>query len=164
MSYAVNFRVLAFVVALTLSTFGILISARDSEAREARTRANAVKIAKEYLGTPYKYGGTNKRGMDCSGLVYRVFHHRMDMKTVPRTAADQWRWKGAIRRVSLGGTKPGDLVFSDFDRNGGVDHVGIAVRRDGRLQMINALRPGKKLGYLSIDKKYYVGSKRWLRR
>jgi len=164
LSYTVNFRVLAFVAALTLATFGILISARDSEAREARTRANAVKIAKEYLGTPYKYGGTNKRGMDCSGLVYRVFYHRMGMTNVPRTAADQWRWKGAIRRVSLGSTKPGDLVFSDFDRNGRVDHVGIAVRRDGRLQMINALRPGKKLGYLSIDKRYYVGSKRWLRR
>jgi cell wall-associated NlpC family hydrolase len=155
--------VLAFVAALTLATFGILISARDSEAREARTRANAVKIAKEYLGTPYKYGGTNKRGMDCSGLVYRVFHYRMDMTSVPRTAADQWKWRGAVKRVSLSGTKPGDLVFSDFDRNGRVDHVGIAASKDGELKMINALQPGKNLGYLSIDKRYYVGSKRWLR-
>ncbi len=163
MSYAGYFRVLALVAGLTVAMFGVLISTRDSEAAEVRTRANAVKIAKQYLGTPYQYGGTTKRGMDCSGLVYRVFYHRMDMKTVPRTAADQWRWTGAIKSVSLAQTKPGDLVFSDFDRNGGVDHVGIAVKRDGRIQMINALKPGKKLGYLSIDKRYYVGSKRWLR-
>ena len=135
-----------------------------SQAEEQRTRANAVKTAKEYFGTPYKYGGTTSSGMDCSGLVYRVFHYRMGMTDVPRTAADQWKWSGAVSRVSRADTKPGDLVFSDFSGDGRVDHVGIAAMKDGKLQQINATQSGEKLRITPIYKQYYVGSKRWLRR
>lgn len=164
MSYATTLRALTLAAALLLAACGMLIAARPSEAEEARTRANAVKIAKEYFGTPYKYGGTTSKGMDCSGLVYRVFHYRLGMTNVPRTSRDQWKWSGAVGRVSLADTKPGDLVFSDFDRNGTVDHVGIATIKDGKIQQINATRSGEKLRITPIYKEYYIGTKRWLRK
>jgi len=165
LSYGTTLRAtLVLLAAVLMAVCFVLINPRVSQAEEARTRANAVKIAKEYIGTPYKYGGTTYQGMDCSGLVYRVFHYRLGMTSVPRTSGDQWKWSGAVGRVSLGDTKPGDLVFSDFDRNGSVDHVGIAAMKDGKIQQINATRSGEKLRITPIYREYYVGTKRWLRK
>ena len=37
------------------------------------TRKSVISYAEQFLGTPYKWGGTTKRGMDCSGLVFESF-------------------------------------------------------------------------------------------
>lgn len=150
-------------IAVVLALGMVLLMPRAAEAETTATRANAVRIAKGYVGTPYKYGGTTRSGMDCSGLVYRIYHYKFGMD-IPRTAQDQWRWTGDVKRVSLAETKPGDLVFSDFDGNGSIDHVGIAAEKNGRLQQINATVPGESVKYSPIYQEYYVGSKRWLRR
>src|SRR5881392_1913471 len=42
--------------------------------------------ALEYKGTRYRYGGTNKRGMDCSGLVARVWAD-LKLKKIPRASS-----------------------------------------------------------------------------
>lgn len=87
--------------------------------------APLVVTARSYLGTPYRYGGTDRNGMDCSGFVYRVFsHYRVRL---PRTSAKQFR---VGRQVPPGSLRSGDLVFFSNSR-GHVDHVGIYVD-DGR--------------------------------
>jgi cell wall-associated NlpC family hydrolase len=160
--YAKSLKVAVGFLAILLALCAVLVAPRGADAQEP-TRAQAVRLAKDYLGTPYKYGGTTSKGMDCSGLVYRVYHYKLGLN-IPRTAADQWRWSGDVKRLSLSNTKPGDLVFSDFNKNGAVDHIGIAAEKNGRLQQINATVPGERVKYTPIYKEYYVGSKRWLRR
>jgi len=75
-------------------------------------------------GVPYRNGGSDPSGFDCSGLVWFVFgRHGVD---VPRTVAEQSRLG---ERVSPSSLEPGDLVF--FNTKGtGATHVGIAIGRD----------------------------------
>jgi len=73
-------------------------------------------------GTPYRNGGSDPSGFDCSGFVWYVFaQHGVKM---PRTVSEQAR---AGKRVN--GVEPGDLVF--FNTSGsGASHVGIAIGGD----------------------------------
>mgnify|MGYP001167320513 CR=1 FL=1 len=48
-----------------------------------------LQEAETYLGTPYRYGGTTRRGIDCSAFVKNVFS--MFNKNLPRVSADQAR-------------------------------------------------------------------------
>jgi len=46
---------------------------------------NIINYAKTFQGTKYKYGGTTKKGMDCSGLIYTSF--KKGEITLPRTSS-----------------------------------------------------------------------------
>ena len=72
-------------------------------------------------GIPYRNGGADLNGFDCSGFVWYVFaQHGLAM---PRTVAEQYEVGG---KVTLEAVQPGDLVF--FRTAGrGVSHVGIAL-------------------------------------
>ena len=52
-----------------------------------RSRA-VVEAANNWLGTPYKYGGESRRGVDCSALVMNVYKEALGMK-IPRTSRSQ---------------------------------------------------------------------------
>ncbi len=72
------------------------------------------------LGQPYRYGGAEPGGFDCSGLV--AYAARNAGFSVPRTAHDQRR---AGIGVARGALQPGDLVF--FHLAGKELHVGVAI-------------------------------------
>lgn len=82
-----------------------------------------VDSAKEFLGTKYKYGGTSKKGMDCSGLIYTSF-----LKVaipLPRTSRAM-SLDG--RRLYLEEVTQGDLLFFETNKNKKViNHVGLVV-------------------------------------
>ncbi|MFC5381507.1 transglycosylase SLT domain-containing protein [Aquipuribacter nitratireducens] len=101
------------------------------------TGGDVVAAARKYLGVPYKWGGTDPRtGLDCSGLVQRVFK---DLGVdVPRTVADQRRAGDAV--PSLAQARPGDLIAFSSERSPSGRHIGIYIG-DGK--MINAPRAGK---------------------
>jgi hypothetical protein len=84
---------------------------------------DVVADAKKYLGIPYLWGGTDpKKGLDCSGLVQRVF---ADLGvTLPRVVADQRNAGTAV--ASMKEAKPGDLLVF------GTHHIGIYVG-DGKM-------------------------------
>jgi cell wall-associated NlpC family hydrolase len=75
-------------------------------------------------GTPYRNGGSDPAGFDCSGFVWYVFgQHGIPM---PRTVAAQYRTGIEVGTDAL---RAGDLVF--FDTNGaGPSHVGIVIGGD----------------------------------
>lgn len=91
-----------------------------------RTR-KVIRKAESYLGTPYRYGGTSKRGIDCSGLVCQSFR-AADLQ-LPHSSRELSRMGTSIPRRKL---QEGDLVF--FSSKGGqsINHVGIVTRVQGR--------------------------------
>ncbi|QOD05758.1 C40 family peptidase [Pseudarthrobacter sp. BIM B-2242] len=93
-----------------------------------------VAGAKKYLGVPYVWGGTNPAtGLDCSGLVQRVYKDLgIDL---PRVAIDQGNAGTTV--PNLASAKPGDLLVMN---NGG--HIGIFM---GNNQYIHAPQPGDKV-------------------
>jgi probable lipoprotein NlpC len=79
------------------------------------------KILNSWLGTPYRWGGMTRAGVDCSGLVSLVFRELKDI-ALPRMAADMIDLGQSVEADDL---RPGDLVFFRWGFFGRVDHVGI---------------------------------------
>ncbi|WP_235853966.1 C40 family peptidase [Mucilaginibacter terrenus] len=74
----------------------------------------------EWMGTPYRFGGLGKDGVDCSGLVSLLQLQVYDT-ALPRTCAMQ---ANTIKRKYEDELKEGDLVFFDFDGKQ-FSHVGV---------------------------------------
>lgn len=75
-------------------------------------------------GTPYRDGGVDPRGFDCSGFVHYVFaQHGLSL---PRTVSEQFRQGGSVAPTDL---RAGDLVFFTTIAPG-ASHVGIVVGGD----------------------------------
>lgn len=93
--------------------------------------ADVVEAAKKYLGVPYVFGGEDRTGMDCSGLVQTVFK---DLGvSMPRVVPDQAKMGAEVS--SLAEAKPGDLLVPK-----GEGHIVIYLG-DGKV--LHAPRPGK---------------------
>jgi cell wall-associated NlpC family hydrolase len=75
-------------------------------------------------GTPYRNGGSDMQGFDCSGFTQYVFaQHGIRL---PRDVRDQFRVGKAVDSTSVA---PGDLVFFTTT-DPGVSHVAIALGGD----------------------------------
>lgn len=105
-----------------------------------------VRVAASLIGTPYRFGGDDPKGFDCSGLVFYSFD-QLGLE-VPRTAADQ---RHAARPVTLDALEPGDLVFFRDSRRK-VNHVGIYA---GEGRFIHSPRAGQVVSYAYLDDPYY---------
>jgi cell wall-associated NlpC family hydrolase len=74
----------------------------------------------DWRGVRYRAGGSDSRGVDCSGLVHAVFKDAFDMD-VPRTSTELSRLGESVPKEDI---RPGDLLYF-IDR--GRKHVGVAV-------------------------------------
>ncbi len=102
--------------------------------------------AMSLLGTPYRYGGEEPGGFDCSGLVR--FVHRQIGIGVPRTAAEQY---AAAAPIDVKHLQPGDLLF--FKLQGArVSHVAIYT---GEYRFIHAPQTGRSVELRTLDDAYY---------
>lgn len=92
--------------------------------------------AQTYLGTPYRYGGMTRNGIDCSAFVLSVFGSVTGMN-LPRVAASQAQEGVKIDKDQL---QKGDLVFFSHQGKGRISHVGIVeeVSPEGDVKFIHA--------------------------
>jgi cell wall-associated NlpC family hydrolase len=117
-----------FVALLMAAFFGLTLAvnpasappaqAASVDAVRATVAARALRVAAAQVGVQYLYGGTTRRGFDCSGLTQYAFA-RVG-KRIPRTTTLQYR---ATARVTRGYQRPGDLIF--FQSGTNINHVGI---------------------------------------
>lgn len=80
----------------------------------------------DWLGVPYRIGGNNKRGVDCSGftshLYKKVYHKKLERNSDDQRTKD-------CRKVSKGNLREGDLVFFHNGRKKReASHVGIYLK------------------------------------
>lgn len=75
----------------------------------------------QWRGTPYRLGGYDRGGIDCSGFVAKTFDQLFNTQ-LPRTTTAQSKKGKKVKRKDL---KAGDLVFFKITNRGKLRHVGI---------------------------------------
>lgn len=95
---------------------------KNETAVESGVRNKIAHSAEKYLGAPYKYGGTDRNGYDCSGLMFDVFQTVNIM--LPRTSVDQSRHG---KRIAWNKANIGDLIF--FNQKGKINHVAVVTKK-----------------------------------
>ncbi|WP_460545215.1 C40 family peptidase [Echinicola sediminis] len=116
------------LIPLALVLCLVFFSSCSSSRKVYRQNVNTVvQTAKSYRGTPYRYGGTTRAGMDCSALLYLSF--RSIGIQLPRTSDAQSKTGKKIAKSKL---EKGDVVFfATGKRKNKVTHAGI-VTETGR--------------------------------
>lgn len=106
-------------------------------------------------GAPYRPGGIDPSGFDCSGFVHYVYEQHG--VAVPRQVRDQFRLGKSVDRDDL---EPGDLVFFSTIAPG-ASHVGIVIGGD---QFVHAPSEKGVVRVESLGAQYwasrYIGAKR----
>lgn len=105
----------------------------------------------EWYGTRYRFGGTTKKGIDCSSLMQHLYADTYG-KAIPRTAVTQYK---ASKRISQEDLKEGDLIFFHTTRSG-ISHVGLYL---GNRRFVHA-SSSRGVTINSLDEKYYVNAYR----
>lgn len=106
-----------------------------------------VSRAMNYLGTPYRYGGTSpKTGFDCSGFVYYLYGAVFGQR-IPRMPHEMVREGVTVSRNEL---QRGDLVL--FGSRGTYTHIGIYAGND---QFVHATHRGSPVMVTHMDADYY---------
>lgn len=82
---------------------------------------NLYNFIIDWYGTPYKYGGMNEDGIDCSGFT-NILYKEIYKIQIPRVSKDIAE---NVKRKYTEDLKEGDLVFFSFGKTGIVNHVGI---------------------------------------
>ncbi|NRD19363.1 C40 family peptidase [Winogradskyella eckloniae] len=126
----------------------------NSTAKPSKDAEAIVKYAQTFDGTRYKYGGTTKKGMDCSGLIFTTYKkHNINL---PRTTSGL---KSTGDWIDLKNVNVGDLVFFATKKNSRkVNHVGIVTRvRPGNVEFIHA-SSSKGVMTSSLAEKYWYFS------
>lgn len=107
----------------------------DNESNLGNHAIAITAFAKQFEGVKYKFGGTTKKGMDCSGLVYESFN-AFNIQ-LPRISRDMAK-EGKI--VMLDSLEVGDLLFFKTNRKRNtISHVGLVVTAlPGNIEFIHA--------------------------
>jgi cell wall-associated NlpC family hydrolase len=112
---------------------------------------DAINNAESYIGVPYKYGGEDRMGIDCSALVQICYNSAgFDL---PRRAVWQSE-KG--EEIEIDNLKRGDLIFFKKKNNYEIDHVGIIIEANGlNSKFIHSSKSLKGVTYSYLNENHW---------
>jgi probable lipoprotein NlpC len=130
----------------------VVLAGRSSGQTALEARNKVLTAAESYRGTPYRYGGIDRNGLDCSGLVYASFKDSLAV-SVPRSTSALYGWTEKINADAL---QPGDLVFF-ITQGRNISHVGIYA---GEGLFIHSASEGPETGviYSRLNESYWQKS------
>lgn len=123
-------------------------------------REKIISYSKQFVGVPYLYGGTDKNGIDCSGLIYTIANEAIGIQ-LPRSTSALY---ASVKIINEAEKEPGDLVFFNTVENR-ISHVGLYMGND---QFIHAASDGPNTGVIISSlkeaywKKTYIGAGQFL--
>ncbi len=115
-----------------------------------------IKTALNFLGVPYRWGGTSSNGFDCSGFVQKIF--ALNGISLPRRASEQFKVGYPVPIQNL---RMGDRLYFINSRTKAIDHTGIYIGNGYFIHSASS-RGGVSIDNLS-DKKWrsiFLGAKR----
>jgi murein DD-endopeptidase / murein LD-carboxypeptidase len=126
-----NFYLLLVFFIVSMASCSIFKKTPSKPAAPSKVATNTFPINKNdneklytachhWLGVPYKFGGSTKTGVDCSGLVGALYKYSYE-KTLPRTTAEMYAKYPKVNTKEL---TTGDLVFFNFGSTK-ASHVGL---------------------------------------
>ena len=144
-------------------TLLIFLSSCISQKKISKTNQvnSVIGKARTYIGTPYEWGGNDRNGIDCSGLLVRSFES-VGIK-LPRTTSQQI---DLGKKVSLKKSKEGDLVFFAFGKSKRkVTHVGLVsnIKNNSDIKFIHA-SSSKGVIETQLIRDYYINRIRKIKR
>ena len=119
---------------------------KPAAAKSAGAASQAASVARQQVGIPYRYGGSDPSGFDCSGLVYYAYGETG--VALPRTTGGLW---SGLRPVSRSDIQPGDIVF--FRIEGKIAHVGVYL---GNGEFVHSPATGRSVSIASMSNDYYA--------
>jgi probable lipoprotein NlpC len=126
----------------TVSKYAAIMGVETSELKNKKL----VHFIDAWYGVPYKWGGGDKGGVDCSHLVCRAYKDVYDKK-ISGTAIDLEKMSDHVKESKL---KEGDLVFFKIESEK-ISHVGIYITNN--YFMHASVKKGVMLN--SLEDKYY---------
>jgi probable lipoprotein NlpC len=128
------FRSSATIFSILLISLFLISSCKSKKIRKDNPAFTVIATAKSYRGTPYKYGGTTRSGMDCSALVFHSFY--AVGINLPRMSADQSK---VGKKIKIQQVSPGDLLFfATGKRRNQVTHSGIVTEVGKDIRFIHS--------------------------
>jgi len=149
-----NLRV--FIVSVLSVVAFILLGFAPKASATINYGEEVSEVAKIYVDSPYKWGGTTPKGFDASGFTQFVYKNAATKMNIPRTSALQFETGVVVKESEL---QRGDLVFYATGEKDKVSFVGI-YNGDGTFTGVTM--SGVKI--VKMNDKYwkerYIGAKR----
>jgi hypothetical protein len=118
----------------------------------------AIQNVQNYIGVPYRFGGTNREGIDCSGSVDQAYPGHFTRRM---TAADQFAYEENTLHeegIPYDHLQPGDIAYWRSGNGQKITHTAIVEKVEGEgssqtVTIINAPGKGKSVRKQKLDPK-----------
>jgi cell wall-associated NlpC family hydrolase len=123
-------------LSIALSAGTMFANTHSAYAASTSIADNVISTGKQFLGVPYRFGAQSNitSAFDCSSFTQYIF--KQNGVNLPRSSKQQSQVGTFVSRDQL---QPGDLIFSDTNRDGVINHVSLYI---GNGQLLHTYRVG----------------------